>query len=228
MKKLYTLLFSLFFAGGVFAQTSFSAAQETLVINGDASMSDFYDQIDLANETGLFLKLDWERVKNDLPTGWETSICDKSTCYPPSKNSEELIFGAWGNNYINIHFYPNNVDGTGYADVLISNPADPTDEVTLHFIGTTVALSVEEELAEGITLYPNPAQSAVHIQTSVTRTQFVSWQLLDLSGKELASGIPGQSGQEFSVNTAGLESGIYFVKLTTLSGEALTKKFFRN
>lgn len=224
MRFLATFAALLFATTTAITQTSFSVASNSITIHGDASDNiNFYDQIDIDNETGAFLKLTWDRTSMNLPNGWESSVCDKSTCYPNATSTEDLIFGAWGANYLNVHFYPNGNSGTGDVTIHVYKTNDPTDETTLTFTGTTDPVGVEELKNGAFSLFPNPANSNVHVRMAAVAVSNQSYEVLDLSGRVLKQG--EVNAGSFTLSVEDLQSGIYFVKVIREGGDSVTRKF---
>lgn len=77
-------------------------------------------------------------------------------------------------------------------------------------------------------LYPNPTKGDANINISTVSDQNLTVSLYSLSGKHIAnlfegSSMAGQS-QEVSFSTSSLANGVYFIKLTTVDGNSLTKR----
>lgn len=217
MKTLSTLVLSLYFT--ISYSQSFSVETTDTSFTGLAIQYDFGGHINLSNLTGSDLPLKWERIENDLPNGWETSICDPGACRPPEADSSNFTLPVTGNsNYINIHFYPNDVEGLGTTRVKVENPNDPTEFYILTFIGDTRPLSTTEISLSSVSVYPNPVNDKLNIDLSTDSQATIS--LYDMTGN-LVSTVNGQSN--LSMDTSFLSSGIYLLEVKT-DNDSFTQK----
>ena len=77
-------------------------------------------------------------------------------------------------------------------------------------------------------VYPNPLQDNSFVSFSLDNAQDVSLQLFDMSGRlvmDMYNGSLGAGQHQFPVQTAEkLNSGMYFVRLTTAEGRMVTQK----
>jgi hypothetical protein len=124
------------------------------------------------------------------------------------------------------------IEGTneiGFAVIsgLVYRPADKRMLIGTHGNGmweTTVenTLSVNDfELANKITLYPNPTQSELNFKTSFNIND-ASYSIIDVTGKTVNKGIISNG----KVDVSKLNSGLYFVNLD-VNGVKQTLKFIK-
>jgi len=89
------------------------------------------------------------------------------------------------------------------------------------------SLSVAENDKKAFIIYPNPAKSEVFIQSSDKAAYVTTAEILDLNGKLLLSqqseNLPIQS-----LNTEGLATGLYMLKMKSNLGQAYTQKLIVN
>jgi hypothetical protein len=105
--------------------------------------------------------------------------------------------------------------GLSYGSVLQSTATSLDDR-------STAALSFALNEA-----YPNPFNPSTTISFVVAEQGWVTLRLYDLLGREvstLASGVLPAGPHRISLNAAGLSSGVYFVRLTSLSPQG-TERF---
>ncbi len=93
-------------------------------------------------------------------------------------------------------------------------------------IGSTVGVDEQDLLSSSFSAYPNPANNLLNLSYSITQNDDVKISMFDLLGKEMANvnvgpQVAGMQTQQ--LNTAGLPSGIYFVKLQ-VGNHQVTKK----
>ena len=169
MKKIYsTLLFSTLFVTSLIAQ-SFSVETLEQPSSGFASDFDIYETIGITNDltNGDVVVLSWERILEDVPGGWETTICDPCVCHPVGVVSGTGCYLSSSNTnaYVNTHFIPNGVAGVGTVKVRLWDEST-FDEVTVTFIGTAEAdpLAVTEHETTFLRAFPNPFSESLNLE----------------------------------------------------------------
>ena len=106
------------------------------------------------------------------------------------------------------------VIGTHNGDVTLAS-GSLTETIAITGTTTDVAALIENEL-NGISVYPNPASSSIHIQT----TEPTEVILMDINGKELFKSTVSSA---YEMNVSELNNGIYFIR--TAKGQ--TVKFIK-
>lgn len=81
------------------------------------------------------------------------------------------------------------------------------------------ALSIHDNTKQAVSMFPNPAENIVTIQTK--NNEMPSIAVFDVLGKQVLT----QTGNTFNVNT--LKSGVYMVQVTTTSGVSVQKLVVR-
>ena len=89
-------------------------------------------------------------------------------------------------------------------------------------IGT---LSVEEESLENSSIYPNPVDEVLNIQT---RAIINSANIYDLTGKSILQLDGNNSNGVKSIDTSNLSKGLYFLKLRGEMGETKVLRFIKD
>jgi PKD repeat protein len=82
----------------------------------------------------------------------------------------------------------------------------------------------------GLVIYPNPAAETSVISFSLDEKQPVKITLHDVLGRsvqDIFSGEPDAGNQQVSISCAGLESGVYFIRMETVRG-TITRKLIVN
>ena len=100
------------------------------------------------------------------------------------------------------------------------------DNITLDgdHIGSTIVTNPLFTTALNYTLYPNPVSNQMEISTNVDGIK--SFTITNMIGQSILSG--NEEGKHFSVNTANLVSGIYFITiLDNNTGSVRTSKFVK-
>ena len=94
---------------------------------GSASDGEILATFEITNNTAEQLTLHWVRQNLDLPTGWETAICDHILCYDRALSEKDLVLDANKTEEIKFTFYPEGVAGTGTAELEIYDTVNRTE-----------------------------------------------------------------------------------------------------
>ncbi|MEI6507900.1 MAG: choice-of-anchor D domain-containing protein [Bacteroidota bacterium] len=90
---------------------------------------------------------------------------------------------------------------------------------------STVAINDNSKTDDvSIAIFPNPASNSLNIVASKIFVGNTKIDVIDVTGKTLQSQV-FNANEKLSLNISSLESGIYFVRISTLNGEAMTYKF---
>ena len=129
----------------------------------------------------------------------------------PGSNSVESLLQI-----SNIRFINENLENTPIVN--------DTLEITILEYNTTL-LSTTDVLSNEISLYPNPAQDRIYIQTPDLKVEQLT--LVDQSGKVIVRKDVVFQGETIEISTSEIPSGFYFVKLLTNKGMAIKKVSIR-
>ena len=169
----------------------------------------------LKNTGPISVVIDVIRVQNDLPSGWQSSICT-DICYPPTQDSTMIQILAGDSSYFDFSFYSTSVD-TGFATVLVRNQGTPTSNVYLQqFLGITTLTGVMEvtALKPRIELFPNPTSSRLSIDMDEEINKVM---IYTLNGKLV------QTAFNASFSIEQLPQGTYLINVETENGIAKSK-----
>ena len=92
----------------------------------------------------------------------------------------------------------------------------------------TLGLDVNENVS-GLSIYPNPATDNISVDFNLANASDVTIEVVDAAGKvAIAKTITSQSAGQANVSfeTSALNSGVYFVNISTEAGKA-TQKFIK-
>ncbi|HEX7356549.1 MAG TPA: T9SS type A sorting domain-containing protein [Ignavibacteriaceae bacterium] len=177
------------------------------------------------------------RTINDLPSGWQSSLCFGINCFSPDLDSIATMqpFGdplQPGDTLItSLHVYSLTTEGTANVQIQVGTFRNPTVRTTLNFVATTIPTSVEGEntVVDNYYLeqnYPNPFNPSTKINYGLKKSGNVEITVYNVLGNKVATLVNGyKSAGMHSVdfNAANLASGIYFYKIVT-PGFIQTKK----
>ena len=103
---------------------------------------------------------------------------------------------------------------------IIDNFPNPTINTTLNIVEGS-ALNIEDETLVDVSIYPNPVEAVLTIETSADLINKIA-TVFDMNGKRILS-------QKLTTNTldvSRLESGIYFLRLES-EGRSIKRKFIK-
>lgn len=159
----------------------------------------------------------------DLPSGCYRFIMDDSYC-------DGLSWWV----------YPNYPTNPGNGILRFSSATTPATFKTFNgdfgcqiierfTVGYVLNVKESGESNNNFQLFPNPASSNINLLFDVKEYQDVTYNIVDVTGKEVMSGnFSNISSVNYSVNTANLDSGVYFINCKFSKGEVQTKKFIIN
>jgi len=84
----------------------------------------------------------WEIVESNVPLGWTYSNCFPN-CFAPGVKNGTNSFLPNSQQYLNCHFYPNNIPGTGVVKMKITTNQSYVDTVT--WVGVAYSASSVDE-----------------------------------------------------------------------------------
>ena len=116
---------------------SFTVTEINYAGSGAATDSDILAKVYVENTSDADITLHWVRENVSVPSGWETAICDHNLCYPKTTGEEDLVLTAGQKIELKFTFYPNSVDGTGTADLVIYDTADQTGTTATYSFSAT-------------------------------------------------------------------------------------------
>jgi hypothetical protein len=115
----------------------------------------------LKNNSGSSMELRWERVKNNMPSGWDALICERN-CYSALLESRTFTLGAGESiQDFRVTFRPNGQEGIANAEIKVYEIKNPSNSVTVFFTASAVSGSSN---GNGPSVYPNPAVDYIQIQ----------------------------------------------------------------
>lgn len=242
MKQLLLSFFFLFSMGSLFAQqddltlshsdTVFTSSPLDEIIHNDLIAHTY-----VRNNSRQSMNLRWELTNFSQPAGWETYICDSVNCFPSGVLSNVVIGGnpyapvplePGNGSLIDLHLSPNDVTGTGYAQICFSTAEEPDnifDCMTYKFTVSATS-STEETLPYISQIFPNPTSEYFGL-TNVNSTQEL--QIFNSLGKKQYS-YEVAPGKRYYVGD--LPTGMYLVAFLNKKGKItkttrLVKQLYR-
>lgn len=218
MKKflLLTLFTFLLFDQALFAQEIYISPNPVYkngVFPGDfegVGYSDFF------NDTDSDLNFTWEITIVEMTEGWSVAVCDVVQCYIPSVTTQPFDLPAGESGSMDVHVYPNGVDGTAIIQVEVYQTNDTTNTTTgTYYFNQVVGLT--EKFSEAIKVYPNPTQDYISIDNSENLVSAI--ELYNVSGKMvLRSNLNGND----RISLQELSAGNYILKLVDANSKIVS------
>lgn len=105
------------------------------------------------------------------------------------------------------------------------NPAIVTNTFETHFVNE---LGIEEQLSQGFTVYPNPANTRVSISLQRNLNDSISEiAIYDLVGKNIKNIKPETSSRDEDIDISNIAAGIYLIEVKAGSAKAVKKLIIR-
>ena len=175
---------------------------------------------ELINTSNDGVKVEIQRIMNNLPSAtWQSSMC-VTFCLPPDEDTTSVIIGAGDTVDFSYHFFTDaamSAPDTGRARVRFSNANGSQSPITQNYRGITEAPVVSvKELAPTVLFFPNPVRDQLFF-TGIKG----NYQLFNLSGNLICF------GNESSIDLSGVKNGIYIVHVIRNDGTTFTSKVFK-
>jgi len=206
------------------AQTAFGVEKSDTTLYGLATVYTFYGDIDLFNNQDSPFLMHWEVLEVNIPSGWTTSNCDPTMCHNVGVTTASFNLPVLPS-YLNTHFYPANVPGTGNIKVKLWVDSDPLDYAELTYYGVAGVTSVNTMMPSDVAVFPVPAKDVLNIGfPQVNET--VQVKLVDLSGRTVMQR-EYAGGGFIQFNIATLSPGMYMAQVVKGTETLVTKRFVK-
>lgn len=196
------------------------------------------------SRVGAGLKMNFHRTHLRMPMGWSTSVCFGATCYAPKTDSlpDEFAYEMDDSTTAFIlHFGvpPGNWHDSAVDYIkFVALTGNDADTISLIFVGSTVALGVEQGQAiqpvssKILSLYPSPLidGNSIRVKVSSPKEQSFTYTITDELGRGVAFGTTHQrllqGDNTCSIGElAGLSNGTYLLKFSFGDGSIDTRTF---
>ncbi|MFM2019020.1 MAG: hypothetical protein RL007_2676 [Bacteroidota bacterium] len=214
-------LAAIFLIGSSFSLSAQSFSVTTTQVNfaGSAVSTDipspFWTPV-IHNTSGDTLTLRWNRVEQNIPAWWRSSICTEYYCYSMPDDSATWTLLPGDSDMIYVHIYPYGYSDTGNVVVRLHNVENPSDSVRVTF-NCNVPVGIEETsvLSEFRLNYQT-------MNLSFSSTESATYFLSDISGRtqQIGNVTPGYA-MSVTVST----HGVYLLTLVTEDGRKSVRRF---
>ena len=184
-----------------------------------------------ACSTTFFEQVELQREDVGIQSDVTADVINRSIAY--GKSVAAAVYTYSKNDGASWTILGNNLPFTIITDLKYHDPTQTLYAGTfgraMHSYDISDLLGVDENQIDlnAIVIYPNPATSEFIISHNLTSEGNI--QLYDVSGKKIKEVFNGNFGssKNITVNTDGISSGLYFVKLTS-GNQSVTKKLIVN
>lgn len=156
------------------------------------------------------------RLSEDLPEGWETSLCT-DICYPPNVSYTNMYLDAGAEDYFSLYFYTDETPGEGEVELFIDHEYRPENNFNITLKACTedeVVTNIETVVTrDDLYLYPNPASSHVNLTIGASDLLDGNFEVFNASGQQIMSG--RLTAGDAIVQVADWPKGIYMLRLNS-------------
>lgn len=219
MRKLYTILFTLFIG---YAQAQLTVNPGTLSVTTNENDKYTY-YLTVTNTTNSTVNMWWKLIKNaGFPSGWNTTVCDLNLCYLPNfdncPGNKQNVFAPNETKICTLYFEPNGISGVSgyhfemYSDKNFTNLIVETDPTAIVQAGTTSTSNINNA---DLKVYPNPTDDHFVVRNDANVAKV---GLFNIVGKEIFT-YKHTNGATYDV--ADLSKGVYIVRLIDNRGKIM-------
>lgn len=230
MNKIYTiktlvlLMVAGLFAGTVAAQNPSFTLSATDVTESIPANGFIEPSVEATNLLSGNLDMEYELVSNTMDAAWSILVCDNVNCYANVVNSGSMdpIAGGATELIFKITLDPQGTAGNGAVAYRVwdrSNPSATNDTITFNFEVTPFVSVSEEQLAENVKVFPQPADDLVYVSLPENFGK-ASAIVYNLNGAAVATQEISIAANEIDVTT--LSPGMYILQIS--NGKAVVNK----
>jgi len=214
-----------------FSQTTFTLeVEETEATIETAELYAFHCV--LTNSTDSEQTYEFLKYDDDLPEGWQGTMCTMDGCFPAFVDSTTITMGAGVVDDLVSMDIVATTDGTGSMIIVIRNLNQQDDSVSTEFTLHVGESSVDEENLNPNSfslapVYPNPFNSTARISYSLPVAGQANIAVFDMQGREVQSLVNGfvNAGRQEIIWHADeiVASGTYFIRLQADGRSMMTR-----
>ncbi len=157
----------------------------------------------------------WKRSVKKLASNWETAVCDPNSCKGAEVDSSVFFVDSGYSDLIWVYFYvPHTSFGEGAVELTIRNDSTKEEDTCVLLINVW-PMNVKQLGGKTATVYPNPSQGRLNIRSAQQTIERVAF--LDYTGRRVYTRQMPET-EEVSLDTRGLKSGTYLLKVEYADG----------
>ena len=195
-------------------------------------MTDSHEQNGyFVNNSGASNTLYWKVIASNMDSVWQMSFCDPENCYYFTSATTSFpshhFTADTGSNLLRFGVSPSCSADSGSLVVLAWFSSDSAASVkTLYFYANytgSCALAIQNVAAPRLSIFPNPVSSNLTID-GLTGFRNVKLTVYDVLGNVAVEKYIAQPSEAATLNTSGLQNGVYFVTVDNDGNRLLTKR----
>jgi hypothetical protein len=187
----------------------------------------------ITNTSNAPVTLRWQRLTPpNMPMGWESLICDNTSCYPPFVSSNimtefdlnaPVILAPGATSNLDVHLRPNQLPGSTTIRVLVTAVGDTAVLATGTYNFSAILTSNAHFSARNtdVKVFPNPVTDYFQISGGAKIHRIIVQNAL---GRQVRS-FDAYDGRRYSL--AGLPDGMYLVSLYDAKGLVKTIRLIK-
>jgi hypothetical protein len=187
----------------------------------------------ITNVSNTPVTLRWQRINpSNLPMGWESLICDNTSCYPPFVSSNimpefdlnaPVVLAPGATSNLDVHLRPNQLPGSTTIRVQVTAVGDTAVLATgtFNFSAVLTSNSYYGARNQDVKVFPNPVTDYFQISSGTKITKIIVQNAL---GRQVRS-FDAYDGRRYSLS--GLPDGMYLVSLYDGRGLAKTVRVIK-
>lgn len=157
----------------------------------------------------------WTRKIKTLSTGWSVAVGDKNGVNIMSTDTMRFTLAPGEETNLDVHIYPNGINGSAQVELLIYDIADPASRQTYSYSFNQNAPSREPGNGDQIVLYPNPAYDYFKVEAKAALAKV---ELYNLAGSQVKT-FYAYPDKRYMIND--INSGVYLVRLLDVNNKVL-------
>jgi hypothetical protein len=175
----------------------------------------------MTNEASEERTYRWVRTNLSISDGWESAVCDKNLCWFSSVDTKDVTLAAEEEATMDVHIYPNGVEGSAIVQIVITDLADTTINVTNLYYFNASPSSTNEVEVEKITMFPNPTDGEFSIKAGNAVKKIVVYNLTGRTVREFET-----SGKR-TFDVSDLPRGNYLVRMLGKDGTSIVTRLLQ-
>lgn len=195
----------------IFATAQNFSVSSTYTVMQGRSTEEVAPTVTLKNTSNTAIELRWEKIRNNVPQGWEVVVCDKQ-CYNTLIEGKTFTL-APGEvlSDFRVSFRPNGVEGIGNIEVKIYEVRNQLHATTVMFAASAQTSSTLGAHSSSNTpsIYPNPAIDHIQIQDIGENVKYL--EVYNVVGRKVLDFSIRNDGNKYDVSE--LPRGMYMVRM---------------
>lgn len=155
----------------------------------------------------------WTRKIKTMTTGWSVAIGDKNGVNIPATDTMRLTLAPGEESNLDVHIYPNGINGTAHIELVVYDVVDPTHRQTFSYTFNQNAPVIVG--GDQLILYPNPANDYFKVES---KSVVAKIELYNLAGSQVKT-FYAYPDKRYMIND--INSGVYLVRLLDVNNKVI-------